>query len=438
MSIVMWMFRLVHAFVPALLILLLTILLKVAPREIALSGFTSEAFFLCLGIFIMAAQIFSSGLLTRFSLILLRILPRTRFSQNLVLFVNGGLLSMVLPSPVGRAALLTPLAFDMIEDTPKVREKKIDVSALIVSLTQGSTLLSVVFLTGNPLNLIMLDLADKKTRTLYGQWANWFAPAEIAALILILGWLLVMLWLTIKSDLQPVNKEKIKKKLVEMGSITYHEVGSLIALVAFIAGALTVQYHQIPLAWIAFGIALVLFLYDAASPQDLRNNVDWPTILFIASLTSWQPIMAYLRLDQTLVNVLQASFKSLNLASYIDLRFNQIPILIIALAIGIGLLRFILPGGPAFVILMTALAPIVTDAGISPWILGFSLLTISEGFILPYQHGAYTQALSELESRGLLACYRPKKLLVANIFLVITRVAAVCVSFWYWRSISAI
>ncbi len=345
---------------------------------------------------------------------------------------------MVLPSPVGRAALLTPLAFDMIEDTPKVREKKIDVSALIVSLTQGSTLLSVVFLTGNPLNLIMLDLADKKTRTLYGQWANWFAPAEIAALILILGWLLVMLWLTIKSDLQPVNKEKIKKKLVEMGSITYHEVGSLIALVAFIAGALTVQYHQIPLAWIAFGIALVLFLYDAASPQDLRNNVDWPTLLFIASLTSWQPIMAYLRLDQTLVNVLQASFKSLNLASYIDQRFNQIPILIIALAIGIGLLRFILPGGPAFVILMTALTPIVTDAGISPWILGFTLLTISEGFILPYQHGAYTQAVSELERRGLLACYRPKKLLIANIFLVITRVTAVCVSFWYWRSISAI
>lgn len=109
-----------------------------------------------------------------------------------------------------------------------------------------------------------------------------------------------------------------------------------------------------------------------------------------------------------------------------------------ALAAGIILIRFLLPGGPTFIILMTAFTPIVIDAGISPWILGFTILTLSEQFLLPYQHGAYTRAMAELTERGLLYCYNPRKLLLANIFLVITRVAAVGISFWYWRYIARI
>lgn len=433
---IMWMFRLTHAFVPALLILLLTILLEVAPREIAFSGFTSEAFFLCLGIFIMAAQVFSSGLMTRFSLILLRILPRIRFSRNLVLFLNGGLLSMVLPSPVGRAALLTPLTFELIEDIPGVREKKLDLTPLIVSLTQGTTLLSVVFLIGNPLNLILLDLAGNDTKISYGQWVNWFVPSEAAVLVLILGWLLVMLWLSINNTLPPIDKEKVKKHLTDMGPITRHEVGALLALLVFVASALTINIHQISLAWIAFGMGLILYLYDMATPQDLRSNVDWATLLFIAALTSWQPILKYLKLDEALIKFLSTSLGSFQLTGYIDQKFDQIPFLIMALTVGIILIRFLLPGGPTFIILMTALTPIVINAGISPWVLGFTILTLSEGFILPYQHGAYTQAMAELAQRNLLSCYNPRKLFVASVFLMLTRAAAVIVSFWYWRYIS--
>ena len=436
MATIMWMFRLTHAFVPALLILLMTILLDVAPREITLSGFTSEAFFLCLGIFIMAAQVFSSGLITRFSLILLRILPKTRFSRNLILFLNGGLLSTVLPSPIGRAALLTPLAFELIEDIPDVRSKKLDLTPLIVSLTQGAALLSVVFLIGNPLNLILLDLAGNETKKNFGEWINWFVPSEAAILILILGWLLVMFFLTINNPLPPIDKEKVKKRLADMGPVTRHEVGAVLALLVFGASVVTINIHHISLAWIAFGMGLVLFIYDVATPRDLRTNVDWGVLLFIASLSSWQPILAYLKLDKTLIEILRTSLDSFQLSGFVDQKFDQIPILILVLTAGIILIRFLLPGGPTFIILMTALTPIVNDAGINPWVLGFTVLTLSEGFILPYQHGAYTHAIAELTHRNLLSCYSPRKMFFASIFLMATRTAAVIISFWYWRSIS--
>jgi len=449
----MWMFRLTHAFVPALLILLLTVLLDVAPRQIAFSGFASEGFFLCFGIFIMGAQIFSSGLLTRFTFLILRFLPKTRFSRNLVLFLNGGLLSMVLPAPAGRATLLTPLTYKMLEleelipdaqDNIFSREKydlnNLDLTPLLVSLTHGATLLSVVFLIGNPLNLILLDLAGAQTKLSYGQWVNWFVPAEVALLILILGWLIVMLWLTIDSSLPPVNKDEISAELVEMGSLKRNELGAIAALIVFAISAMTINIHHIPLAWISFGIGLGLYLYDIATPEDLQSEkFEWSTLLFIAALSSWQPIMEYLKLDDALVaaiekllNNLSASF---NLADFVSTRFGQLPLVVLALTIAIVLIRFILPGGPTFVLLMTVLSPVTTKAGIDPWVLGFTLLLLCEEFLLPYQHPAYSQAMAELKKRNLLTSYKPRKLFIANLFLLLTRAAAVVASFWYWRYI---
>jgi hypothetical protein len=312
----------------------------------------------------------------------------------------------------------------------------LDLTPLIVSLTQGATLLSVVFLIGNPLNLILLDLAGTDTKHKYGQWLDWFVPSEAAVLVLILGWLLVMFWLTISNSLPPVDKEKVKIRLANMGPMTRHEIGAVLALLVFIAGALTINYHQISLAWIALGMGLVLFLYDVATPQDLRVNIDWSTLLFLAALISWQPILEYLRLDDTIVETLASFLKDDQLAGYVDQKFGQIYLLILALTAAITLIRFILPGGPTFILLMTALTPIVARAGIEPWFLGFTILTLSEGFLLPYQHGAYTQAMAELTQRNLLTCYHPQKLFVAALFFLLVRAAAVIISFEYWRYIS--
>jgi len=436
----MWMFRLTHAFVPALLILLLTVLLDVTPRQIAFAGFSSEGFFLCFGIFIMTTQIFTSGLLTRFTLFLLRILPRTRFSRNLVLFLNGGLLSMVLPSPAGRATLLTPLTFDIIEDIPGVREQKLDLTPLLVSLIHGATLVSVVFLIGNPLNLILLDLAGNETKLTHGQWVSWFVPSAAAALILLLGWLLVMLWLTINNTLPPIDKEDVKSQLSSKGRLTRHEKGAIIALLVFAVSALTIELHHISMAWIALGIGLVLYLYDVAAPQDFQSrNFEWPVLLFLAALSSWQPIMSYLKLDNVLVESIKKVLNSVSgtfvLADYVSTKFDQIWVLVLILTAAIVVIRFILPGGPTFVLLMTVLNPVALNAGIDSWVLGFTLLVLCEEFILSYQHPAYDQAISELTKRNMVTCYKPRKLFIANLFLLLTRAGAVVVSFWYWRYI---
>ncbi len=439
MAIVMWLFNTVPFLVPALLILLITILLDIAPKETVLSGFMSEGFILCLGVFVMSAQIFSSGLVYRFALLLLRIMPSSSLSQNLIIFLSGGLLTVFLPSPMGRSALVTPLMFDMIDSIPQLREKKINITPLLISGMQGVTLLTTIFLTGNPLNLVMLDFFNPQTRYRF-QWVNWLISSVLVGVILLAGYLIIANWQTRKSNIPPMSNANIDAILKKMGPMTTSQWVSLIALAIFVVGVFTVQYHGIQLVWLSFGIALALFLYGAMTMQELKTNVDWPVLLFISALISWTPIMSYLKIDSAIINQISSLLKSinLNLADYIGPSFGYLPIVVVSLCLGVILLRLILPGGPAFVILMSALVPIVVQAGISPWVLGFILLTISEGFILPHQHGVYTQIISELESRDLKICYNPRDVLITNLFLMGLRIVAICVTLLYWKQLAII
>ena len=70
-ALVMWIFRLVPEYVPAIFIILATILLGLAPQQIILSGFRSDSFFLALSVFGIGAVIVKSRIFYRVSLFLL-------------------------------------------------------------------------------------------------------------------------------------------------------------------------------------------------------------------------------------------------------------------------------------------------------------------------------------------------------------------------------
>ena len=428
MAVCMWVFDLTPGFVPALLILVVAILFDVAPKEVVFSGFFSDAFFICLGIFIIAAQVSSSGLIYRAALLLMRLLPDSKLEQSLIVFASGGFLSIILPSPLGRAALLNPLVFDLIEKTPKPKKQKPDITPLVISGLQGTTLLSTIFLTGNPLNLVMLGLFSAQTQYRF-QWLYWLQATILVGAILVAGYFLIILWQARKSNLPPLSDAQVDKLLKKLGPVTTSEWGAIAGIVIFGVGILTQSYHLIEPVWLALGIALVMYLYGALTAKDLRSNIDWPTLMFVAAIVSWGPIMSHLGLN----SLISAKVADLGLDSLI--RDNQV-LGIGFLALIIVLLRFVFPGGPTFIILMSVLIPLADKTGISPWILGFVALTISEAFILPYQHGVSNLMVEELKARGLDDSYRARDVLIANGLLLALRFIAIFVAIIYWRAIA--
>ena len=526
LAVVMWMFDLTPAFVTAMLVLLVSVLLEIAPREVILSGFISDTFFLCLGIFILAAQVFSSGLIYRLALNLLRLLPQTRYTENLIVFLSGSLLTLVIPSPLGRSALITPLIFDLIGDdaqpgagpkksailnkiyeligegeqtsTPALKapattgaaetrsaiessapvatrpiagqqaaesvavkknedqeklaasgkragalasasKKSLNITPLLISALHGTTLLGTIFLTGNPLNLVMLGYFSAQTQYRF-QWINWLQASIVVGAIMVLGYLGIIIWQVRKSEVRIHHKDRFDALLKKRGPMTPSEWGALLALLVLIVGVLTIQIHRIELVWLCLGTGLGLYMYGTLTAKDLRTHIDWSTLLFIASIVSWTPIIAYLKIDQLVIKFLGTGLKSLNvdLTQYAGTQAHLLPLVFIVLFVIIMVIRMFFPGGPTFVILMSAFVPLFTVAGISPWVLGFSMLTVSEGFFLPYQHGVYSQMIEELTNRNLLDAYNSRDLLISNIIIMVVKILAICVSLYYWSSIAII
>lgn len=427
-AVCMWVFNLVPIFVPALLVVLVSILLDIAPASVVLAGYTSNVFFMCLGIFILAALVFSSGLMYRVTLMLLRLLPVSKLSNNLILFISGSLLTIFIPSPMGRSAMLTPLIFELIQKDSDSDQGDINITPLLISGLQGTTLLSTIFLTGNPLNFIMLGFFDAQTQYRF-QWVNWFQATALVGVILTVGYLAIIYWQVRKTDLKPLERNQIDGLLSKLGPMSPKEWGGVLAIAFLCIGVLTSRFHRIEFVWLTFGLALVLYLYGALSSEDLRTHINWPILLFMASIVTWGPIMEYLGLSQLLMVEL----------ARVGVYFQQ------SLALGIGvlavvilLIRLLFPGGPIFVIMMSTMIPLSASTGISPWVLGFVVLTLSEGFILPHQHGVYSHIMGEVSSRGLDTAFRPKDLVISNTLLLLLRLLAIYLTLPYWQQIAII
>jgi divalent anion:Na+ symporter, DASS family len=179
--------------------------------------------------------------------------------------------------------------------------------------------------------------------------------------------------------------------------------------------------HQLELHLVVGALALVGFYLAPMPLPALRARLDWPTLLFIATLVAWQPMLSRTGVDVWLMGHLPM------LAQHAH---GSLVVNLLILALLVGVVRLVVPGAPAFIVLATSFLPLAPALGLSPWALGFVLLTLSEGFVLAHQHGVLSHLLVEAQAHGLTL--EPRRLLWANFGAWVLRVLAlvVCVPWW--------
>ena len=172
---VTWLTEAVPIPLTGLLIPILLLLGGAVPSfAVAANGFVSEASFICLVSFLMAAVIQCIGLDHR---ITLAVLHRTRVStvRGVIwgLFLVDSLLSFVIPGANTRGALLVPLVQNinrLLGDTVAARAAK---KAIVIhSLVYGSMVSGLVVLTSGLQNLILVGLfkSELGVEISYVQW----------------------------------------------------------------------------------------------------------------------------------------------------------------------------------------------------------------------------------------------------------------------------
>lgn len=419
----MWVFALVPAFVPPLFSLLAVILFDIAPAATALSGFTSGTFFMCMSVFAIGAMVLNSGLAFRLMLKLMVWLPTSRTWYSLMLWAAGVLMTLVIPSPAGRMAMVSPVLINLIESSDSNAHCKYIATQFICSTMSGVILFATIFMAGKPSNLILYGMFDGQTQFAY-QWLNWLGAASFTGAVLLVLYVGVFLIIFRTTATFSISRQVVASQLKLLGPISNREWGSVAALLALGVGVLAVPFHKMEISWLTLGIAVMLLSSGILGPQEFRKYIDWPLLLFIGAIIAWVPIMESIGLTTAIAD---------RLVCLSRFAVTRLPTFIGVLCLLIVVSRLILPTGVTVVLFATATFPIAKSAGITPWIFAFIILLMCEAHIFAYQNPFSMQLRNQLIHQKLANNYNEKKIILFNLWMIAIRVAAIYLSLPFWK-----
>ncbi len=420
-TVTMWVFRLLPDFVPALFGVLATILLGVAPAEVALKGFSSDSFFMALSILGLSVVISVSGLSYRVLLWLLRLGPANKIWYNFSLFITGLALTPVVPTTNGRVAIVAPFLNDLLVSFDKESAKK-EAPRLSVNVLSGVSLLSAIFLSSKSVNFVVFGLLPFQEQQQF-QWLYWFYAASVCGAVLLIFYVLGS-WLLFRNDSRPcISKALVERQNAILGKITAAEWAGIAGLLVLFLSFTTAALHRINVPWVALAILFSLLMFGFLEKSAFREKIDWSFLVFLGALIGLVAAMRHIGLDVWLTSNL----------SWLNVYMEEdFPSFLLMLAVAIFVVRLALPINATVIIFATLLIPTAISIGFNPWIIGFVILLMSESFIWPYQASYFSQFMS---ITGPEARADNRNVAIFHFMIFIFKLAAIYATIPFWRYI---
>ncbi|CEK12161.1 SLC13 family permease [Legionella hackeliae] len=423
-ALVMWVFRLLPEYVPAIFMILATIILGLAHQNVLLSGFSSDSFFLAMGVFGIGAVLVKSRLFYRLSLLILNHLPKHKILLQMVLFTIGVLLTPVMTAQSARVSLIIPLLEDM-RKTSGLKPCSTAANSLACTAFQGCILLSVMFLTGKSSNFVLFGMLPEQTQWQYG-WLNWLFVASVPGIFLTISFFFLNSLQFRNQDALQVNRLMIWRELRLLGNLTPHEWAAILSIIALILGLAFSSWHQIPSAWVSFTIFFVLLTSGVLNKEDFKNGINWPFLFYLGAIIGIMRCVQEIGIEAWIVTYL----------SWLSDIANEQQVLFITLVYAISWLGGLLFGTMAAPALMfTLLMPVAEQALLNAWLIAFVILMATEAWIFPYQ-SSYYLCFEEwiLETQA----YDLRKILSLNAWFSLVRLGAILLSIPFWRRVGVL
>ncbi len=416
---VMWVFRLVAEFVACILGVLALIILGVAPPSFVLQGFSHGEFFMAMSVFGIGAVLATSGLTFRLVLLILKYVPSNPFSHFFSMIISGVLLTPILPSANGRIVLISPLLQDMLISL-KYTPKGNAANSLAVGTFMGNSLFSSVFLTSKPINFVVFGMLSAQLQEEFG-FVGWLTGA-LASGIVLLGLCLIGVALLYRSNEKPrLSQEQLDAQLNMLGPLSALEWFSIVTIGLFILGNASSSLHKIETPWIALIVLVILLTTNILKKKEFQEKVDWSFILYLAGLIGLVKTMSAVGIDAMIAK---------NLTFFGEVMHTNFPLFILELFVIMTVTRIVVPNNAAIAIFCTILIPLAQSNGVNPWVVGYIILTFSDGWVLPFQCTYYLLFHDLTKGGGL---YDPREVIKFNLWTNVFRLIAVFVSIPYWK-----
>lgn len=297
-TILLWASARLPEYLTALLFFAAATLLNIAPTSTIFSGFASSAFWLVLSGFVLGAAIRKVGLAQRWANYL--VVPLSQSWPRMVVgtLVLTYLLALVMPSNMGRIALLMPVVLAMGERAG-IKAGSRGSIGLALAVGFGTFQLSASILPANVPNLVLSGAAENAYQ-IHLQWLPWWLlhmPVVGIGKGMILAAAILFLF---RAQPQPVRH---RDQLEPLSRSEWRLMGLLaITLLLWMTDSL----HGLPAAWVGLAAACICLLprIGFLSGDDFASGVNFRTCIYIAGILGVATVVVDSGLGRLIANLL--------------------------------------------------------------------------------------------------------------------------------------
>ncbi|WHP31417.1 SLC13 family permease [Trabulsiella odontotermitis] len=277
-TILLWATSLLPEFITALLFFTVAMMAKVAPAEMIFGGFASSAFWLVFSGFVLGIAIRKTGLADRAARALSARLTDSWLQMVASVVLLSYALAFVMPSNMGRIALLMPVVAAMAARAG-IHENTRAWYGLALAVGFGTFQLSATILPANVPNLVMSGAAEGS----YGVHLNY-----VPYLLLhtpVLGWLKGMILIGLICWLFP-GKPHAPRELTPPPPMSADEKRLAWMLAVVLTLWVTESWHGIGPAWTGLAAACVTLLprIGFISGEEFSTGVNIRTCIYVAGI----------------------------------------------------------------------------------------------------------------------------------------------------------
>lgn len=423
-ALLMWFLSLLPDFVPALLAMLALLVFGLAPESVVLSGFSSTAFMLTLSILGLGVVVVESGLTRRYTLMLLQHLPANTLAHQLVVLMTGLLFTPTVPTISGRAAIVGPIV-DEIAEGWDAQARQRSSTMLYTTGLDSIHYLAPLFLTAAPGNLMIFALLPSQDQQAF-DFLFWAFAASLTGMALLWSYLFCSALMFRRAYLRVnVGKAEIDQALGALGPMRAAEWSALIGVLLLGAGIATIHWHHIEVHLLALAVLCLLLVLGMLSRNAFVAKVDWAFLVLLGSMIGIIATMNHLGIDRFIIG--QLSW----LGAYMRQDFA---LFVLALSAVFLLARLFIPLNQAIIVFAAALIPIASNAGISPWVVGFVLLILAETAFFPHQ-SPYIFLFDRLTSR---VDRNVRQVQLFHALLIPFKLASIFIAIPFWHRIGVL
>lgn len=280
---VLWLSRLFPlAFSSLILIVLLSVHFFTYEETLKVIG--SEVVWLLFATFILSGAFIESGLAHRISL---KILALSKGSGSLLILLSYWLillLSLLIPSNIGRGTLVASLLDQIMKHLSKHQNVQNLGRSLFIGLSVLCALAGTMIVTGASSTIYVFGILSERAPGL--NYISWFLLiGPIVIVFTMIFWFIMISFFPPENTAKEELREFLDFKMRELGSLSRPEIKMSIVIVFVVTMWVTHDLHEMSISLIGLIGACLTILPKIGiwNWEDAKGKINWDLIIFFAA-----------------------------------------------------------------------------------------------------------------------------------------------------------